>query len=297
MGRPRLTGERYPGGKLKPKRGRKPDLEPISGVLWQRLRAHGRVLGLDPRLSTELGRLNMFGELTVAMTAAGFRIAEIYGRFEGYKRKGRSTRSPSYNASYGEAGIAEELLTEEQLVTLEDRIREATDAFEKLAGRAAGFDEKYQAIPAVPGQIPKHLRAAIEQLCVEDKPINPASLDDIRELLQALAISWKITSAPAGSPGGTRQSNALRGPSLHFNKHEEAGDERTQKTGFVPTAEVKRPNLDRIFWIQVARKLRPDLSDEKLGMAWDIQQALKQREVFRIAKERRRNNVVPFGVR
>ncbi|MES2392757.1 MAG: hypothetical protein V4555_14020, partial [Acidobacteriota bacterium] len=48
----------------------------------------------DPRLATELGRLNWNGELTVAMTAAGHRISEIYGRYEGYKRKGRHTRSP-----------------------------------------------------------------------------------------------------------------------------------------------------------------------------------------------------------
>lgn len=291
VGRRRVDGERYESGRLRPRgKGRKPDLEPISGVLWQRMRQHGRTLGLDPRLTTELGRLNMFGELTIAMTAAGFRIAEIYGRFEGYKRKGRSTRSPSYNASYGEAGIAEELLTPEQLDMLESRIREASEAFEKLVGRAWASDENYDLIPGIPGQIPKHLRAAIEQLCVEDKPINPTALDDIRELLQSLAISWKITSAPAGSPGNARQSNALRGPSLHFNKHEETAPDGTPKP-----AEVKRPNLDRIFWIQVARKIAPHLTTEELGLAWDIQQALKQREIFRLAKERKRGNVVPFG--
>lgn len=294
MGRPRDNGERYPSGKLKPRRkGNKPDLEPISGVLWQRMRQHGRTLGLDPRLTTELGRLNMFGELTVAMTAAGFRIAEIYGRFEGYKRKGRSTRSPSYNANYGEASIAEELLEPEQLSMLEARHREATEAFEKLVGIAEyrEHDKKLGLIvrPAIPGQIPRALRSAIEQLCVEDKPINPTALDDIRALLQALAVSWKITSNAGASPGNTRQSNALRGPSLHFNKHEETAPDGTPKP-----AEVKRPNLDRIFWIQVARVIAPHLDEKQLGAAWDIQQALKQREIFRIAKERRRGNVVPF---
>jgi hypothetical protein len=297
VGRPRDDGDRYPSGKLKPRRkGNKPDLEPISGVLWQRMRQYGRTLGLDPRLTTEIGRLNMFGELTVAQTAAAFRIAEIYGRFEGYKRMGRTTRSPSYNANYGEAGIAEELLEPEQLAMLESRHREATEAFEKLVGLAEyrEHDKKFGLIvrPAIPGQIPAHLRSAIEQLCVEDKPINPTALDDIRALLQALAVSWKITSAPAAGPGGAR-SNAIRGPALHFNKHEETAPDGTAK----PAAEAKRPNLDRIFWIQVARVIAPHLDEKQLGMAWDIQQALKQREIFRLAKARKRGtNVVPFGV-
>lgn len=284
-GRPRKDGERYACGKIKPRKKLKPDLEPISGVLWQRMKQHGKQAGLDPRITTELGRLNWFGELTVAMTAAGFRIAEIYGRYERYKRLSRSVRSPSYNASYGEAGTAEELLGDVALAELEQRIIDATTAYERLVGKVEG----YQGRPD-PGLIPRHLRNPIETLCVEDRAINPTLYDDIREFLQQLAIVWKIQSAPSTAGGNSAVANR-HGPALHFNKHEEieapAGQEK---------AAPKRPNLDRIFWIQVARVIAPHLDTQELGIAYDMQQALKAREIFRRAKERKAgSNVVPFN--
>lgn len=292
VGRRRNDGERYPGGKLRPRSKLKPDVEPISGVLWQRLRAHGRALGIDQRLTSELGRLNLYGELTVAMTAAGLRIAEIYGRYEGLKGLRRSTKSPSYNASYGESGIAEELLGVDAMDILEDRIRKATEAYHKLVGREAFIDEKRVRYPEIPGMIPAKLRNVIEQLCVEDKPVSPAAYDDIREFLHQLAIVWKIQAAvQSPSPNMAAGRGGRHGPALHFNKHEDAAN--PDATG--KPAEPKRPNLDRIFWIQVAKVLRPDLNEHELGEAFDIQQALKAREIFRRAKERKGGtNVVPF---
>lgn len=292
VGRHREIGERYPGGKLKPRRTLKPQTEPITGALWQRIRQHGKQLNLDPRIYTQLSRLNFFGELTIAMTAAGFRIAEIYGKYERYKGLRRWTRSPSYESSWGQGGADEELLGADMMKQIEDRIRAATTAFENLVGRGEDryFDKKLGLVvrPPIPGLIPRRLLPHIEALCVEDRAISPVLYDDLRRCLQDVAVTWKDMSSPAGKSSAA--SHALRGPSLHFNKHE---DVRTESTIVRP--EVKPPNLDRIFWIQVARKIAPHLSEAKLGEAWDIQQALKQREIFRRSKERKLGaNVVPF---
>lgn len=266
-GRPAKPGPRYACGKLKPQ------VEPISGTLWQRLKQHGKQFGLDQRLTSELGRLNWFGELTLAQTAAGFRIAEIYGRYERLRHLRRSKASPSYEVSYGEAGAAEELLGPVELQALEDRVAAATEKFRALQK-----------------ELSHRIRPIIEQLCVEDRAVNPMAYDDVREALSALATSWQITTAPRRPPPaqGSRRSHTP----LHFNQHEDAGSPPAGDA-----AKPVRPNLDKIFWMQVAKKLRPDLSDSHISEAFDIMQALKAREIFRRAKERRQGNVIPYDRR
>jgi hypothetical protein len=201
VGRRRKSGERYPSGKLKPRKTLKPDIEPMSPALWQRIRQHGRQLGADPRLETELGRLNLHGELTVAMTVTGFGIGEIYGRYESYNRLSSSPKSPSYNASVGEAGISEDLLLPEQIEDRERRIRNATRAWEQLEAK-----------------IPHELRGPIHDLCVSNKHVSPVLYEDIRQLLSRLATEWNMHGAPRESTPPT--VNRRHGPPLHFNKHE-----------------------------------------------------------------------------
>lgn len=276
-GRPRQSGARYPSGKLKPVQ------EPMSGVLWQRLKQHGRQLGLDPRLLTELGRLNWFGELTVAQTAAGHRIAGIYGRYEHFKKLRRSARSPSYEQGFGEAGVAEELIGPDALAERESRIRDATAKFVELVG----VDHPDS---PTPGLIPRSLRGPVETLCVEDCSISPVLYEPVRQLLQRLAVHWRMT--PGVAPRQQAQSpssKALRHAPLHFNRHQDAAESAAPQA-----QQQRRPNLDRIFWMTVAKKLRPDLSEDALGGAYDIQQALKQREIFRRAKARRSGSVIPY---
>ena len=270
VARPRSQGDRYPGGKLKRRKSTKPDIEPIAPALWQRIKQHGRDFGVDPRLTSELGRLNLHGELTVAMTVAGFRIGEIYRRYETHKRLSRSPKSPSYNASYGEAGIAEELLLPEQIEELERRIREATRSWE-----------------AVESEIPRELRHAVQSLCVEDRPISPIFYEDIRRLLSRLSTAWNVHGIPHGA-GVPRRANGhdRHGPPLHFNKHE-AKEAEKPRAPLAPKPPA-RPNFDRISFIKVVRAAAPHLTEDQLSDAFDFEQALKQREIFRAAKAKRR---------
>ncbi len=274
VGRRRKSGERYPSGKLKPRKTLKPDIEPMSPALWQRIRQHGRQLGADPRLETELGRLNLHGELTVAMTVTGFGIGEIYGRYESYNRLSSSPKSPSYNASVGEAGISEDLLLPEQIEDRERRIRNATRAWEQLEAK-----------------IPHELRGPIHDLCVSNKHVSPVLYEDIRQLLSRLATEWNMHGAPRESTPPT--VNRRHGPPLHFNKHE---TESRPKSVPTITLSEKRPNFDRIYFIQVLREANPLLTVEQAGDLYDKQQALKQRAIFRREKERNRSNCLHSGI-
>lgn len=277
MGRRKSTGERYPGGKLKPNKN-KPDVEPISGALWQRIKQNAKQLALDPRCTTELGRLNWFGEFTVAQTAAGFRIAEIYGRFERYKKLKRGAKSPSYDATFGEAGAAEELMGDAALEQLQARIRDAHEKFVALQ------DNITRTAP--------RLRPYIEALCVEDHAINPVLYDPMRTFLGLMAVKFAIHSAPPATALSGR--HALRGPSLHFNKHEDPDTPAAAGASPAP----KPVNLDRAAFFEVAKKIAPHLDTKQIEVAYDTQQALKARAVFRRAKERKAGtNVIPFGGR
>ncbi len=241
----------------------------MSGVLFQRLKQHGKRVGVDERLVTELGRLNWFGELTLAQTAAGFRIAEIYGRYEGLKKLRRSKSSPSYEGTYGEAGAAEELLGPQALLLLEDRIRSATEAFDKLQNFL------------VDQHIPRRFCDAIEQLCVEDRAISPVAYPGIRQVLDMLGRAWSIsTPASVRSQASPKVGGRAHTP-LHFNQHEAA-----EVDAPAPAVVEKRPNIDRIYWLVVAKRLRPDLSDKKLGEVYDIQRALKDRAIAEHKKKR-----------
>src|SRR4051794_36543529 len=80
-GRPRVEGERYPSGKLKPAGAPAPVASEISGALWQRMLAdHAKVFS-DTAFATELTRLGATGRLTPREVSTGLRIAGIYGRF------------------------------------------------------------------------------------------------------------------------------------------------------------------------------------------------------------------------
>lgn len=247
----------------------------MSGALWQRLKQHGRRIGVDPRLTTELGRLNWFGELTTAQTAAGHRIAGIYGRYEGLNGLRRSTQcrsSPSYVSAVDEAdAIRGDRPSDADMQTI---IHNATMAFQAL-GR----------------EIPFRMRAAIEDLCVNDAAVSPAWYPDLRILFQRLAVSWKITGGARQEPKPEAGKGRAHTP-LHFNRHE--GEQDSVPAASAP-AVAPRPNLDRIFWIVVARKIAPHLTEEQLGEAFEFQQALKQREIVRRSKAGRLGNVVPLA--
>lgn len=256
-GRPTKPGPRYPNGQLK----HKPAIEPIAPALWQRIVTEAKKKTIDERLGSELGRLFLHGELTSPQIAAGFRLAEVYGTFERYKGKRRSTASPSYEASSrGDHLVAEELIGPDALQIMEERIQAAQTKFNALQKH---FEDK---------KVPRGVRNALEELCVEDRIISSLILPDLRNALDELGQFFGFTTA------------------RHALKQVAASP---RKPTLQQDGEAKRaPNLDRMYWIEVVRRLRPDLSTDQLIEAHEVQRALVARGIFRRSKEKRRDNVI-----
>lgn len=248
-GRARKSGARHPSGDIK-----QTGMDPIAPTLFQRIATEAKKHCVDPRLGTQLGRLFLHHELTSGQVAAGFRMARIYQDFERFKGKRRSPASPNYGDGGGDHSIAEELMGDTMLGELEERIREATEKFLSLAGNN-GWIEK---------NLPRTLRDRLQELCVEDKYIGPIT-KDIRDSLDQLGLFFGFTSAKHATQAQKKQNGAVAStPTLR--------------------TDVRKPNLDRIYWIEVARRLRPDLDDKQLEKLYDVQRAMIARDVFRRAK-------------
>jgi hypothetical protein len=254
-GRPAKEGERYPGGKLK---SAKPAIKAISPALLDRLRTEAVEAVRDARFGSELGRLFMHEELTATQASAGYRLAQIYGRFERFKNMRRSAASPSYMvASSGldeesiEAitpemlarSMAEEMLDPEQLKDLKERIRSSEHSFEKLQNFMRVF--------------PTNVRAAIELLCVDDALTNPMMLENLRVALDELAISFRIKAAP-------KKEKLIR---------REVIVEKDR-------SETVVPDVDRVVWFKAVGRLRPDMTEAQLAKAYELTCVLKVREVM-----------------
>ncbi len=226
-------------------------------MAWQRIRAHGIAIGADPRLASELTRLNLFGELTIIQTTAGHRVAEIYGAYEALAGLHRSTRSPSYERAFG-GGRADSLARQ-------DAERDATAAFLDLQAAIAGTLPADISIMRADGNryIRRHpLAYALEQLCVEDRCINPALYPDMRSMLEYLAQKWGLTTVRRPRAGSAPRKTGTARPA-----------EKTE-------APKPKVNLDRQSWIGMIRAMRPDLTDDQVGEAYDLAQALKHRAAF-----------------
>jgi len=240
----------------------KPSSDPIAPALWQRIATEAKKHAIDARLGSQLGRLFLHQELTSTEIAAGLRFGEIYAAFERHKGKRRSAKSPSYGAG-GDHSIAEELMDPEALNDLEALIVAATGKFTKLQDWLCQQN------------IPRHLLNALEELCVEDRVVNSLLLPDLREWLNRLAAYFGLTNAHAAKQQKTTSRPALRAD----------GDAKP------------RPNIDRIYWLEVVRRLRPDLNEDQLLEAYDVQRALVARAAFRRSKERRTDNVIELKSR
>lgn len=244
MGRRRKQGARYPSGRLRP--APKPTANPITGAEWQRIRQHALKLGADPRLITELGRLNLFGELTAAQTTAGHRVAEIYGRFERMNGLRRSVRSPSYERAFGIS-----------LTGDPEAERAAHDAY--LALQAA-----LEQVAPAPLRRKHYLVDALETLCVENRPIGASLYPEIRSLLQNLAERWQISTV----------------------KRRHAGAAQAPATKAAAAPPVPKINADRASWLRVMAALRPDLGLSEIERAYDLARALKDRADLLCAKRK-----------
>ena len=154
-GRPRLSGERYPSGRLRPGDYR-------SDTQIRRIVDQGLALGLDPMLGSHAGRLLLQGHLNDRHLAVIDHVGRIYGRYEFYTELRRRTQSPGYEASK----------------------KQAARSCDEEAAAAARAD--FLALQQVIPDFPAEARAVIERLCVDDLHVPQHFLPDLIVLLERI---------------------------------------------------------------------------------------------------------------
>lgn len=267
-GRPPKGGPRYDCGR------RKPTGDPRGNRDWQFIREHGKRLGADAKLSTEIGRLAFDGQLTDTQVEAAFLVGRVYGEFRQFKRKRSSPASPGYLRCFGDPDGQEdeENPSAEPLIDEHDRQREET-ALERRSRRAERRFEKltecFGALPPGPAQ---RVRKAIEALCVEDRFITAAEIEEAAPMLDWIASKFGLAAAPPTSSIAIRGRSARRAAPQHVRD--------------------RRVELDKQAWLKCTRALRKDLSEAQLETAWRTFQQLcaaeRDRERFRRDKEKGR---------
>lgn len=238
----------------------------MSGALWQRWRQHGKRMGIDPRFITELGRLNSESHLSTTHVVAGMQIAEIYGRFEGINGLARSARSPSYNASYGDAAIHDDLLDPEVIEEREQRAAKINDEFEHLQG--------FMVV------LPRDLMDAVETLCVEDRHISPTMHEPIRLFLARIHVILEERRKKKGQGHRLSAVEARAKLAAATPRHKMAARPQ-QQTG-------PKINVERVAFFRAMRALRPDLRGDDIAQAYEFFRALKDKTSLRLKEDRKR---------
>lgn len=155
-GADRQGAERFPGGKLKSE---------TAPTLVYRMREHGKVLGLDPRLGSVLGVMGVHRELSDAEIAAGFAIAEIYGRYEMLQGMPRRTiASPSYERGFGNKSANASNMDPDEIKRHKRAVKRATKQFDKLQnwlGNQAELVERVCVLNERPGPANKGMLATV----------------------------------------------------------------------------------------------------------------------------------------
>lgn len=176
LGRPRVAGERYPGGKIKPR----DEGDMRAPTLWRRIKDRAVKGGAHPYAGTVLGRLSIFGLLADAEVEAGFRVAEIVGRYERASGAPRRTcASPAYERGFGLLLDVNTLADDNLARRFERRVRQARRAYEHLLDH-----------------VPERARDALFTVCVEDREINSLLHKDLTAVLRRLAVSFGFAAAP-----------------------------------------------------------------------------------------------------
>jgi hypothetical protein len=184
--RGKAPADRYPSGDKKPG---------VAPTVFFRIREHGVRLGIDPRLSTVLGRMGLFRELSEAEVDAGFRIAEIYGRYEGLKGIPRRTAaSPSYERGFGAKDILLDRLSPDELKRHRKAVRRAEKAFDQVLGWIG------------------NQQALIERVCVLNEEPGPIHKGMLAAVLHVVAVKMGMiaeTSAKPKPKAPTKDDGAL----------------------------------------------------------------------------------------
>lgn len=177
-GRPPKSGERYDCGKLKS--------EGVSPTLAHRIREHAGKVGIDRRFGGELGRLLLLEQVTAGEAAAGWRVADIWHKFESTIGLQRDVRGASYDV-----GINRKMAA----------LQSDHDEAEHIAREAwCSLDKHLQR--NYPGYGGDRARSALETLCVDDRAIGWGALMEVRAMLHRLAVEhFGLTRAPKKQEG------------------------------------------------------------------------------------------------
>jgi len=163
-GRPALPGERYPSGE------RREASDPRAENVFRRFTELEKTVGLDPRLTSQIGRLRYLKLITDIQAAAADKVGQVYGRFERTHRVRRHSVSPSYELGRGRSGFE----------------------YDDEVIRAAQAD--YQAVQDCIPAFPREARELIEQLCVDNCAVSSLHLPDIRRVLDKVARKFGLAS-------------------------------------------------------------------------------------------------------
>jgi hypothetical protein len=163
-GRPAQPGDRYPSGDLRV------PADPRAENVFRRFAELEKMVGLDPRLTSQIGRLRYLRLLTDTQAVAADRIGQIYGRFERIHQVRRSCISPSYQLGRRTSGTGR-VFDPAEIATAEAEYRALQDC-----------------IPAAP----REARDVIEQLCVENCAISSLYLPHVRVILDRVARAFGL---------------------------------------------------------------------------------------------------------
>lgn len=164
-GRPALPGARYPNGE------RREPHDPRAENVFRRFAELEKTVGLDPRLTSQIGRLRYLKLITDGQVAAADKVGQVYGRFERTHYKRRHSVSPSYQLGRGHSNHEYD----------DDEIRAAQE----------DYDAVQDCIPI----FPREARDVIEQLCVENCAIATSHLPDVRRVLDKVARVFGLATA------------------------------------------------------------------------------------------------------
>jgi hypothetical protein len=165
-GRPAQPGERYPNGE------RRVPSDPRAENVFRRFAELEQIVGLDPRLTSQVGRLRYLQLLTDTQAAAADRVAQIYGRFERIHEVRRSSVSPSYQLG-----------------------RSTGEGHEYDPDVVAAAEADYRALQDCIPVVPREARDVIEQLCVENCAISSLHLPHVRVILDRVARAFGLAAA------------------------------------------------------------------------------------------------------
>lgn len=259
-GRPPKHGDRYDSGKLKPS-----VREAMSGALWQRMLANAERVLRDPKFGTELGRLGAAGDLTPSEVAIGFRIAEVYGRFEFYQNIRRAAASPHYiREMVSEAAGGDSEM--EDGPGQNDRGRGFVDTDRDERERQA--TETFRAFQT---HLPHEFRSNVEALCVDDRHIGLQGLQQVRA---AFALVKEFFSGKRRGLSKAERKKLNRPSPLPTPR----------QTPAIVALPPVRINALKAAFLAHQRKLLPNLSDDDLETSWNVFCALRDRIAFRLEK-------------